>query len=137
MEIVVDTNIIISALLRDGLTRNLLLFAPFDFYTVSHSKDEVEKNKEELVEKSRVDEDVFQYIMDVIFSKISIVEGEAIEPYKKKAIKVMQDIDINDSPFLALAFYLNCPIWSNDKHFQDQNAVKVYETTEVLELLKS
>lgn len=114
----------------------MLLFAPFDFHTVSYSKNEIEKNKEELVDKSRVDEDSFQYIMDIIFSKISVVDAEAIEPYKKKAIKVMQDIDINDSPFLALAFYLNCPIWSNDKHLRDQNDVEVYKTPEILELLK-
>jgi predicted nucleic acid-binding protein len=32
MEIVVDTNIMISALLRDGLTRKILLLSPFDIY---------------------------------------------------------------------------------------------------------
>lgn len=55
-------NIIISALLRDGLTRNLLLFAPFDFHAVSYSKNEIERNKAELVDKSRVDEHSFQCI---------------------------------------------------------------------------
>ncbi len=64
----------------------MLLFAPFDFHTVSYSKNEIEKNKEELVKKSRVDEDSFQYIMDIIFRKINVVDAEAIEPYKKKAI---------------------------------------------------
>ena len=34
MEIVVDTNVIISALLKDGLTRKIIFLAPFDMYTV-------------------------------------------------------------------------------------------------------
>lgn len=37
MEIVVDTNVIISALLREGLTRKTLFLAPFKFYTLSNA----------------------------------------------------------------------------------------------------
>lgn len=38
MEIVVDTNVIISALLKDGLTRKIIFLAPFDMYTIPLSR---------------------------------------------------------------------------------------------------
>ncbi|MDY6864478.1 MAG: PIN domain-containing protein [Halobacteriota archaeon] len=135
MEIVADTNVIISALLRDGLTRKLLLLAPFDFYTVAYSKIEIETHRNELLNRSKLDEEAFQYLIDLIFSKICVVESNVIEAYRKKAIDVMRGIDISDSPFIALAMHLNCSIWSNDKHFKEQNVVKAYTTKEIMALL--
>ncbi|MCX9075324.1 MAG: PIN domain-containing protein, partial [Candidatus Methanoperedens sp.] len=44
--------------------------------------------------------------------------------YDKKmtvAEDILKDIDITDSPFLALALALNCSIWSNDGHFKQQD----------------
>jgi predicted nucleic acid-binding protein len=48
---------------------------------------------------------------------------------------MMRDIDLDDSPFLALATMPNSPIWSNDGHFKRQKAVAVFTTKEILPLL--
>ncbi len=48
----------------------------------------------------------------------------------------MREIDIDDSLFLALAMSLNCPIWSNDKHFKRQSFVKAFTTQELISSLK-
>jgi predicted nucleic acid-binding protein len=48
----------------------------------------------------------------------------------------MGDIDLDDTPFLALALSLDCPIWSNDDHFKRQNVIKAVTTRELLGLLK-
>jgi predicted nucleic acid-binding protein len=44
---------------------------------------------------------------------------------------ILKEIDITDSPFLALAMALNCSIWSNDGHFKQQNQAGVYSTKEL------
>ncbi len=49
----------------------------------------------------------------------------------------MKYIDEKDTPFLALALQLNCPVWSNDKHFKQQNIAEVYTTEKISELLKN
>jgi len=41
----------------------------------------------------------------------------------------MKDIDEKDTPFLALALKLQCPVWSNDGDFEKQNLVEVYKTS--------
>ena len=56
MEVIVDTNVIISALLRDGLTRRILLLALFEVQTVRFARQEIEKHKGELLRKSGLDE---------------------------------------------------------------------------------
>lgn len=44
---------------------------------------------------------------------------------------ILRNIDITDSPFLALAMALSCSIWSNDGHFQRQDKVVVYTTKDL------
>jgi len=135
MEIVLDTNILISSLLRNGLTRDIISVSPFKMYTVLYAKIEMEKHKDELLSKSKLDEKSFGYLKEFIFGKINFIPLEDLAPFKDKAIEVMHDIDIDDSPFLALAMSLNCPIWSNDGHFKRQDVVKSFTTRELMNLL--
>ena len=56
------------------------------------------------------------------------------ENYNEKmaiAEDILREIDITDSPFLALALTLDCSIWSNDGHFKQQNQVRAYTTKEL------
>lgn len=133
MELVVDTNVIISALLKKGITRKLLFFDPFEFYTVPFAKSEILNHMSELIRKSKIDEEAFQYLMDTLFAEIQMVEPDIIEPYREIAIEIMKSIDVCDAPFIALAMHLNCSIWSNDKHLKQQNHIKVYSTGEIME----
>jgi predicted nucleic acid-binding protein len=48
----------------------------------------------------------------------------------------MKERDVKDTPFLALALQLGCPLWSNDKHFQGLEGVLVYSTEAFVELPK-
>jgi|WetSurMetagenome_2_1015567.scaffolds.fasta_scaffold64759_2 predicted nucleic acid-binding protein len=135
MEIVLDTNILISSLLRNGLTRDLISLSPFKMYTVEYTKFEVEKHKDELLSKSKLDEDSFDYLTEFVFGKVSLIPMAELSPFKDEAIEIMREIDINDSPFIALAMLLNCPIWSNDAHFKRQNVIKSYTTKELIDIL--
>ena len=52
------------------------------------------------------------------------------------AKKIMNEIDENGVPFLALALQVdNKGIWSDDKHFLQQKKVKVWSTKVLVEKL--
>jgi predicted nucleic acid-binding protein len=137
MEIVVDTNVIISSLLRNGLTRKIIFLSPLKMYTVHYAKTEIESHKEELLIKSKLDERSLNYLNEFIFGKIDLVPLKNIEPFRNKAEEIMSEIDVDDSFFLALAMSLNCPVWSNDAHLKMQSVIKVYTTKELLDLLRT
>ena len=62
-----------------------------------------------------------------------------LDLYREKmgsAFEIMKDIDEKDAPFLALAMQFSCPVWSNDRHFQRQTAVKVYTTGNIVRLFQ-
>lgn len=62
---------ILSSLLflENGCARKILLLAPFKFYTVPYEKHEIEKHRTELIRKAGIGEDIFQYLLNIIFEK--------------------------------------------------------------------
>jgi predicted nucleic acid-binding protein len=57
MELVIDTNILVSAILRSGLTRKLLFDSTLDLYTPDFVFSELRKHNKEFIQKSGLDED--------------------------------------------------------------------------------
>lgn len=53
MKLVIDTNILITALLKDSKTRELLLFPSFEFLLPEYALQEVEAHKSLLSKKER------------------------------------------------------------------------------------
>lgn len=81
-------------------------------HTVPSAKQEIEKHKVELLRKSGLDEGSFDYLSDLIFTKINVVDQKLLEPFRRRAVEILKGIDPADAPFLALAMAMNCPIWS-------------------------
>jgi len=66
-----------------------------------------------------------------------IVETIPKSYYEKElphAKGLMGSVDIEDVPFIALALKMDVPIWSDDKHFEEQNKVKILKTRDIIEL---
>jgi predicted nucleic acid-binding protein len=52
-----------------------------------------------------------------------------------KAVEIMEYIDVNDSPYLALAMsFKNDGIWTEDTDFEKQTTIKVWKTKDLLTL---
>ncbi len=133
MKLVIDTNIIISAILRDSLTRKILLSPYFDLYTPDHAMSELKKHSDFLAKKTDLDKETIEQIIALIMDSIIIIPSSTFEKYLPIAMDEMKDIDENDSPFIALSLsFLNDGIWSNDRHLQKQKLVRAWTTSEML-----
>jgi len=136
MRLVIDTNIIFSALIKDSTTRKILLTSKFDFFIPEYVFIEIQKHSKEILEKSGYDQDDFDTMLDTLISNINVIPTEEFRSYIPKAFKIMKDIDENDTSFLALAFMINGDgIWSNDPHFDKQNKIKVWKTKDIIKFL--
>ncbi len=134
--LVVDTNRIIASLVKDSFSRMLLTSSPVAFFTIGFSKQEIIKHKEELMQKTDLDESAFDALLGTLYNKINLVTDELIQPYLEEARKIMETIDPNDVQFIAAALAISCDgIWSDDKHFQKQHRIQVWTTKELLEEL--
>ena len=133
MKIVIDTNVIISALLKDSVTRGILTDFRFIFLLPSFSLSEISKYKEEICKKAGITLQEFYELFERIMRNIQIINHDFYSAYIKEAEGLINDIE--DVSFLALALSSNCLIWSDDKHFKQQKRIKILTTKEMIEFL--
>lgn len=131
MKLVLDSNIIFSALIKKSTTRNIILSDVFELHAPEYIFSEITKHKELLLRKSRMNEEELDALLLLLQKHIRLVPKEKYNENMALAEDILKDIDVTDSPFLALALALNCKIWSNDGHFKQQDKVGAYTTKEL------
>lgn len=131
MDLVIDANVVISCLISfSNKTSELFFSESFRLFAPEYLKAEIEKYKGEIMAKSSaVDVDL---AFTVLCSRIIFIPFFDFEKYLPQAISVCPDP--KDVEYFAVALKFGCPIWSNDKALKKQGEVKVFSTTELLQL---
>ncbi len=130
MNIVIDTNVFISALIKDGLTRELIVNSKHNLLFPEFELLEIKKHKFEILEKSGLTEKEFNILLLRLLNYVKIIPSDITINYDKEASDIIGKIDKDDIIFIATALAFNCAIWSDDEHFQKQDRVKVFRTSE-------
>lgn len=134
--LVIDANIVISALFKDSFTRKFLLkarkprlFAP-DFIM-----EELSKYLPEFSERMKVGESELRATLEQLFlaSELKVVSKQEYSRFMETAAEISPDI--KDVQYFALALKIGCPVWSQDSDFKRQFVVKVYSTKELFQKL--
>ncbi len=137
MKIILDTNILISALIKDSISRQIILLSANEFYYLRESLKEIEKYKSLILEKSGLSEQDCNKVLEKILERVILIENTEIEPFLKEAKRIMDKIDPKDTIFIAGALAKpDSVIWSDDAHLHQQNAVRVWKTTDIVKELK-
>ncbi|NOR47985.1 MAG: putative toxin-antitoxin system toxin component, PIN family [Methanosarcinaceae archaeon] len=138
MRLVIDTNIIISALISNSVRRSVLMNSDFELITPEYTYAEIMNHSELIKKKAKLTSEDLQYIMDILFSRITIYPNDEYADCYPMAQEIMKDIDPDDAPFLALAMKTKVDgIWSEDKGFMRQSRVKVYRTVDLVEFMEN
>lgn len=135
MELVIDANILISALIRDSHTRHFLLLSGHSFSAPEYIFEEINSHIEEIKEKTFLSESDVKGILSniMILGNIKVIPLAELYEYCDEAKRISPDID--DTAYFALALKQKCAIWSNDKELKEkQDIVKVYSSKEVLNI---
>ena len=119
MNVIADTNIIISALISPkGKESDIILNPVYDFkkYTCNFLYDEILKHKTKILKAAGLKDADFLEAYFNISSRIRFINEEQIpEAVWKKALAFTRGIDESDTPFVALALYLDGYLWTGDK----------------------
>jgi predicted nucleic acid-binding protein len=133
MKIVIDSNVLFSALIKDAITRKIILEYDYLFLFPYYIFDEFENHRLYLIEKSNIEVEEFNELLELILSRVTIVSSEVLQKHKTKAIELAKNIDKNDAIFFACALaYPGSAIWSDDKALKKQDKIKILNTSEML-----
>jgi len=135
MKIVVDTNMIIAALVKDSKAREIIMNSKLEFLSPDFVLDEIYKYEDYICEKAGLSKEEFELLMALIFQKITIIPSYDYESYKEKAKEIMKE-DVKDVPYVACYFALKCDgIWTNDPDYEGKEEIKIFSTKDLLEFM--
>lgn len=134
MNIVIDTNIFISALIKDSTVRKLIVNSKDDLLFPEFEFNEIEKHKGEILEKSGLSGYELDNLLLNLLKYVQIVKTEKIIDYKSRAFDIIGKIDKDDVIFIATALAYNAVVWTDDADFQKQDKIKTLTTKDMIKV---
>jgi putative PIN family toxin of toxin-antitoxin system len=136
MKLVIDTNSIISALIKNGISRRIILSPFIQFITPEYTLQEIDKYSQMICKKAKATKEELNIILQLLFEQIEIIPHEEYATSIHQAKALIDDID--DVPFIALCLASQADgIWSDDAHFKTQRKVSIYRTRELATVFQS
>jgi predicted nucleic acid-binding protein len=113
MDVVVDANIVISALIKRSYTLELMFNDNLRLFSPEFLIEEILEHRDEILLKSGLEENDFDKYIEVLLRIIHLIDTSRLLPYINDARRICSDED--DLHYVAVSIYLNIPIWTNDK----------------------
>ncbi len=133
--IVVDTNVLISALIKDSVTRRIIVQSDLTLMYPEHLLKEVGKYEDYILKKTRYTRKEYETMLNTLLDHLTLIPLEVIKPYLPRAKKIIGVVDVNDVAFVAAALAVNSSVWSDDSDFDKQRVVNVLKTKDVMNLV--
>ncbi|WP_456421267.1 PIN domain-containing protein [Thermococcus sp.] len=136
--IIIDTNVIISALLpRSSRLREFLLTTDIPLHAPDYLLTELKKYWpviEKKAEKRGINNAELTHFREELLSRIIFHPLSEYRSFLKQAYEICRVFDEKDTPFVALALVLSLPIVTNDRGILDNKGQ--YEALPIEELLR-
>ncbi|MCZ7403208.1 MAG: PIN domain-containing protein [Candidatus Methanoperedens sp.] len=135
--IIIDTNVLLSFLLTNGITRRIIAENPGVFITPEYCFEELWEHRDRWNKKDFSDSELQDVINDVKRLFVLAVSTDVYYPYISDGKKLTDDKE--DAPIIALALSVdNEGIWTyNTKHFKQEvfgQRIRVLSTKDVIKL---
>lgn len=117
-KIIVDTNIVFSALLNINSRIGQILIngkSHYDFYSPQYVKFEIFEHKKKIKSIGKLTDNEFLEIYGLLLKNITVLNHSIIpaEIYKDAEL-ICKDIDIDDTIFVAVSNFTNGILWTGD-----------------------
>lgn len=133
MELVVDANVVMSALIADSKTRDLIVTLVPTLVTPAVVHDETEEYEALIVEKSGLDQRRVRQFIELLVEYLETIPASEFYGHIDQADEAIGHTDLDDVLYVACAIEREAGIWSDDTDFEEQDLVPVFTTNEVLD----
>ncbi len=118
MKIIVDTNIVFSAILNSNSKIGKILLnskGHFQFFTCNYLRLEIQRHRNKLLKFTKLSEEELLEIEDLITHHITFIDERLLpKDLLLKTETLLKTIDPNDTPFVALTKHLEGKLWTGD-----------------------
>jgi predicted nucleic acid-binding protein len=144
-KIIVDTNIVFSAILKpSGKIGKILINSKknFQFYSCNFLRTELLKHRRKLLNLTNLSDDKLEEV-ELLLTENIIFINEGLLPVETiiSTERILKGIDLNDTPFVALTKHLDAKLWTGDKvlirGLDAKDFIHTLTTTQISDLLNS
>jgi predicted nucleic acid-binding protein len=130
LRFVLDTNVILKALIKDSFVRGIILASSHEFFVPEHLIEETRRHLDLVARKSGLSKREIDSVLETtLLARVKVVAADKILSRWEEASSAMEKIDRDDVVFVAAAMGENCDgIWSGDRHLRRQKKVRVWTT---------
>ncbi len=136
MKLIVDTNIILAALIVDSTCRKIMTHANADFFYIPFSEKEISKYESMVLRKAKITSQEFHLLLEKLKTYLIELDDRIILSRMAEAGIIMDSIDPDDTHFIAAALAIGADIWSDDNHFGKQHKVNIWKTKDLVKFLE-
>ena len=144
MRIVVDTNIVFSAMLNTNSKIARIILQPktkLNFYSTETLLLEIEEHSKKLKNISGYTDPEFKKIFEIFTRKIRFINVQLIpKEIYLRSLSLTENVDVDDTEFVALTDHIRGKLWSGDKQLrkglENKNWKKFISTTDLFEIVK-
>src|SRR5665647_182391 len=131
MKIIIDTNIVFSAILNSNSRIGKILLNSnehFQFYTCEYLRTEILRHRNKILKLTKLTEDELVELEELITHKITFI-NERLLPQELllKTEILLKSIDPNDTPFVALTKHLEGKLWTGDMQLYNRLKAKRFK----------
>ena len=98
MKLIIDTNILISSLLKDSINRELLLNEFFEFYLPEIVLREVNKYLPYITQKSKLSEEEIKKLLNILLENLNLVPIDGYKGKMNEGLEIIGNIDEKSIP---------------------------------------
>ena len=142
MKVIVDTNIVFSAILNSGSRIGKILLnskGHFQFYSCDYLRVEINRHRNRLLKLTKLSEDELAELENLVTHNITFIDERLLpEALLKQTEILLKSIDLNDTPFVTLTKHLEGKLWTGDMQLYDGLKTKRFKdilTTAELSIL--
>ena len=118
MKIVVDTNIVFSAILNSSSRIGKILLNAkehFQFYTCDYLRVEIQRHRNKLLKLTKLTDNELTELEGLVTGNIIFIDERLLpQELLLKTETLLKSIDPNDTPFVALTTHLEGKLWTGD-----------------------
>ena len=136
--IIVDASVLMASLIADGPTRGILLgYHDLEFYTPEVVSSEIQKHLPTVARRTGKPKEIVITLLNDILSNVEVIPTEVfVGKLVSARTRAREAHAENDEAYVALADYLDAPVWTYDKDFQRISGLRVLTTSDVQRLIE-
>ena len=134
MRVIVDTNIVFSAILNSSSKIGKVLLQSkgyFQFYSCDYLRTEINRHRNRLLKLTKLSKDELAELESLVIHNITFIDERLLPQALLKQTEILlKSIDPNDTPFVALTKHLEGKLWTGD--MQLYNGLKTKRFKDIL-----